>query len=114
MQELLKKESCQTKIKSIINNHEQFISKIKHFDFIKDIRQTGTILAIELHNKNNSYTSAIKDEMYNFFLEKGINLRPLGNVLYIMPPYCITDQELIYIYDNIILFFKSLKKVSLT
>jgi adenosylmethionine-8-amino-7-oxononanoate aminotransferase len=112
--ELLKKESCQAKIKSIINNHEQFVSKIKHFDFIKDIRQTGTILAIELHNKNNSYTSSIKDEMYNFFLEKGINLRPLGNVLYIMPPYCITDQELIYIYDNINLFFKSLKKVSLT
>jgi adenosylmethionine-8-amino-7-oxononanoate aminotransferase len=107
--ELLKKEDCQNKIKEIANHHNQFISKIKSFDLIKDIRQTGTILALELQNENSSYTSSIKEDMYTFFMEKGINLRPLGNVLYILPPYCITDAELNHIYDSILSFFESLK-----
>ena len=107
--ELLKKEDCQSRIKEITKQHHQFTSKIKSFDFIKDIRQTGTILALELQSENSSYTSSIKEDMYTFFMEKGINLRPLGNVLYILPPYCITDAELNHIYDSILSFFESLK-----
>jgi len=107
--ELLKKENCQDRIKKITNQHHLFKSKIKPYPFIKDIRQTGTILAIELYNENSSYTSSIKDSIYNFFMDKGINLRPLGNVLYILPPYCITDSELKHIYDSILSFFESLK-----
>lgn len=107
--ELLKKEDCQSRITEITKHHHQFTSKIKSFDFIRDIRQTGTILALELQSENSSYTSSIKENMYTFFMEKGINLRPLGNVLYILPPYCITDAELNHIYDSILSFFESLK-----
>jgi adenosylmethionine-8-amino-7-oxononanoate aminotransferase len=107
--ELLKKEKCQQRIKSITKQHRQFKTEINAYPFIKDIRQTGTILAIEILDKNSSYTSSIKDNMYTFFMNKGINLRPLGNVLYILPPYCITDSELKQIYDSILSFFESLK-----
>ena len=107
--ELLKKEDCQTRIKEIIKHHQQFAAKIESFTFIQDVRQMGTILAVELQNENSSYTSSIKEEMYSFFMEKGINLRPLGNVLYILPPYCISDAELNHIYDSILSFFESLK-----
>jgi len=36
-----------------------------------------------------------------YFLDAGIILRPLGNIIYILPPYCITDDELSYIYSKI-------------
>jgi len=39
--------------------------------------------------------------LYLFFLDKSIILRPLGNILYILPPYCITNDELNYIYSKI-------------
>ena len=39
--------------------------------------------------------------LYNFFLDQGILLRPLGNILYIMPPYCISTEELNYVYLKI-------------
>jgi adenosylmethionine-8-amino-7-oxononanoate aminotransferase len=107
--ELLKKEDCQIRIKEITKHHQQFVSRMEPYSFIKDVRQTGTILAIELQSKNNSYTSSIKEDMYSFFMKKGINLRPLGNVLYILPPYCISDTELNHIYDSILSFFESLK-----
>jgi len=45
----------------------------------------------------------MRDKLYHFFLSKGILLRPLGSVLYALPPYCITKDELQLIYDNIIL-----------
>ena len=39
--------------------------------------------------------------LYEFYLSKGVLLRPLGNVVYIMPPYCITEAELNKVYDVI-------------
>jgi adenosylmethionine---8-amino-7-oxononanoate aminotransferase len=45
----------------------------------------------------------MRDRLYHFFLNKGILLRPLGNVLYVLPPYCIQADELKFIYDHIIL-----------
>lgn len=44
----------------------------------------------------------MRDRLYQFFLSNGVLLRPLGNVLYILPPYCIQKSELEYIYDLII------------
>ena len=43
----------------------------------------------------------MRDRLYHFFLDRGILLRPLGNVLYLLPPYCIEEEELKTIYDQI-------------
>jgi len=43
----------------------------------------------------------LRDELYNFFLERGVLLRPLGNTIYTLPPYVITDIQLQKIYDSI-------------
>ena len=41
------------------------------------------------------------DKIYQMALEEGVLLRPLGNILYVMPPYCITENELDKVYHTI-------------
>ncbi|MEZ2338849.1 adenosylmethionine--8-amino-7-oxononanoate transaminase [Mucilaginibacter sp. RCC_168] len=82
--------------------HAAFAAKIKHHPKIKTVRQTGTIIAMEWETGDNtSYFSSLRDKLYHYFLAEGIILRPLGNVIYILPPYCITDAELGYVYSKI-------------
>ncbi len=75
-------------------------------DFAKDkkftnIRQKGTILAMDLEVEDSGYLSEIQPKLYDYFLSKGVLLRPLGNTIYILPPYCITQKDLQDIYDVI-------------
>jgi adenosylmethionine-8-amino-7-oxononanoate aminotransferase len=100
--DLFTDEQTAISIKRIEASHQQFAIKIKHHPKIKAIRQTGTILAMEWETGNNtSYFSSLRDTLYNYFIDAGIILRPLGNIIYILPPYCITDAELAYIYSKI-------------
>ncbi|MFI5139863.1 MAG: adenosylmethionine--8-amino-7-oxononanoate transaminase [Sphingobacteriales bacterium] len=89
-------------IQRIENAHKQFALKIQAHPKVKTIRQTGTILAMEWQTgTNTSYFNALRDNLYRYFLDAGIILRPLGNVVYLLPPYCITDAELAYVYSKI-------------
>ncbi len=89
-------------IQRIGESHTKFAEKIQHHPKIKAVRQTGTILAMEWETGDNtSYFSSLRDKLYHYFLAAGIILRPLGNVIYILPPYCITDDELAYVYSKI-------------
>jgi adenosylmethionine-8-amino-7-oxononanoate aminotransferase len=82
--------------------HKQFALSIKDHPRIKTTRQTGTILALEWQtDTGTSYFSTLRDRLYHYFLEAGIILRPLGNIVYILPPYCITDGQLDYVYRKI-------------
>ncbi len=94
--------STQINIDRITAAHSQFALKIKGHPRLRTIRQTGTILAMEWETgTDTTYFSSLRDLLYNYFLDAGIILRPLGNIIYILPPYCITDQELNYIYNKI-------------
>ncbi|MDP9046599.1 MAG: adenosylmethionine--8-amino-7-oxononanoate transaminase [Bacteroidota bacterium] len=94
--------STAVNISRIENAHRQFASKIKDHPKIKTTRQTGTILAMEWETGDNtSYFNSLRDTLYQYFLDAGIILRPLGNIIYILPPYCITEEELAYIYTKI-------------
>lgn len=101
--ELLLEEECQQNIQNICLSHAVFASQLADNSAVKEVRQTGTILAIELKTpENSSYFNPIKDKAYIFYLENGVLLRPLGNVIYIMPPYCIKQEELQTIYAVIL------------
>ncbi|MDN3582867.1 adenosylmethionine--8-amino-7-oxononanoate transaminase [Mucilaginibacter flavus] len=100
--DLFERAETVTNIERIVTLHAQFAEKIKHHPKIKTIRQTGTILAMEWETGDNtSYFSSLRDKLYQYFLAHGIILRPLGNVIYILPPYCITNDELAYVYSKI-------------
>lgn len=98
--QLFETEKTLEKITQINQAHLDFIKQISS-DKIKHIRCTGTILAFEVGEKNG-YLSNERDRLYTFFQNENILLRPLGNTLYILPPYCISKQSLQKIYDAIL------------
>ena len=66
-----------------------------------DIRHIGTLAAVELLADDPGYASKLRPKLYKFFLDAGILLRPLGNIVYVLPPYAISPDDLHYIYDRI-------------
>lgn len=92
--DLFELESTKQNIQQLVDWNTEFAKELSGESMILEVRQSGTILAIELNTgEGNSYFSNIRDKAYDFFLEHGILLRPLGNVLFINPPYCITKEE---------------------
>lgn len=65
---------------------------------VSNLRQIGTIVAMELEDRAGSYMSALGPQLMAFFRERDVLLRPLGNTVYVMPPYSITDDDLARVY----------------
>jgi adenosylmethionine-8-amino-7-oxononanoate aminotransferase len=69
--------------------------RLRHYTSLDNIRVRGTILAFDVRTDDQAgYTSAMSRSAGAYFRARGVLLRPLGNVIYFMPPYCITDSEL--------------------
>ena len=66
---------------------------------VADVRHIGTVAAIELAVPDAGYLSSLRPRLYAYYLSRGVLLRPLGNVVYILPPYVITAEELNFVYD---------------
>jgi adenosylmethionine---8-amino-7-oxononanoate aminotransferase len=99
--DILRGPDCQDQISMICREHAVFLEKMKNHRQIKNIRQTGTILAIEIETPTEtSYFNEIKTIITPFFLENEIIIRPLGNIVYLMPPYCISASQLKFIYET--------------
>jgi len=90
------------RIATIARIHSERLQELREFSVVGDTRQIGTIGALELRAEDAGYLSAIRPKLYQFFLERGVLLRPLGNVVYILPPYVIEPEELHGVYDVIV------------
>ena len=66
-----------------------------------NIRQAGTIAALDLNVPAGGYLAEAGPRMRQLFRERGLIIRPLGNVIYLMPPYCTTTEDLTYAFDAI-------------
>lgn len=100
--DLLLKPETLANIQRIKAKNEAFAASVKGHPKLRDIRQKGTILVLEWETGNDtSYLSELRNQLYLYFLDRGIILRPLGNILYILPPYIISDEDLEYIYQTI-------------
>lgn len=105
--DLLEKNETWTQIKMIEEQHLLFKLKVESNSKLKDVRVRGTIIAFELNtDEHTHYLNNASQTISDFFLKRGILLRPLGNIFYILPPYVITKQELNYIYSSIEEFLK--------
>ncbi|WP_161890938.1 adenosylmethionine--8-amino-7-oxononanoate transaminase [Pontibacter russatus] len=100
--DLLLQEETQASISRICSRHADFAARNKSLPYIREVRQQGTILAVEFQDSTTSYFSDLRDTLYSFALDQGVVLRPLGNIIYIIPPYCITDGQLDQVYKTIL------------
>ncbi|MFS4468794.1 adenosylmethionine--8-amino-7-oxononanoate transaminase [Maribacter sp. 2210JD10-5] len=80
--------------------HQDFVLEVIEHSKVKTARSLGVILAIDLNMETDRY-GKLRDQLYKFFMERGVNLRPLGNTVYVLPPYVITNAQLEKIYDSI-------------
>ena len=100
--ELLQTEEMQANIKRVNQSHLEFENKIKNHSKVKTTRVLGVIFALEIKSDTKqSYYGTLRNKLYNFFIENGVILRPVGNVVYVLPPYIITNSQLQKIYQTI-------------
>jgi adenosylmethionine-8-amino-7-oxononanoate aminotransferase len=100
--DLMEKEETWSQVKMIEEAHKAFSSKISSHKNVRSARFKGTILAIELNTEEQThYLNNASESISDFFLERKIILRPLGNVFYLIPPYVITKHELEKVYASI-------------
>lgn len=98
--ELLQSEEIQKNINEIITSHKTFNERIKNHPKVKSTRQLGVVFAIDLNTKTERY-GGLRDKLLTFFMDRGVFLRPLGNIIYIQVPYVITKKELEKVYQTI-------------
>ncbi len=107
--QLLLKEKTVKSIERISRLNEKFKKKLeKKFPTVK-VRTLGTILALEMDTEENGYFASMRDQAYDFFIENGLLIRPLGNVIFVNPPFCLTDLEYAKI-EKVILMFLELNR----
>ena len=100
--QILISKDCQDNITRITEKHKEFIADTDGHRSVKEVRNIGTVVALELRaEEDTGYDNPLREKIYPYFLEKGILLRPLGNVIYILPPYVITNEQLDQIYGCI-------------
>jgi adenosylmethionine---8-amino-7-oxononanoate aminotransferase len=66
-----------------------------------NVRQLGTIAALDLIVNDAGYLADIGPRLYRYFLGRGFLVRPLGNTIYLMPPYCSTEADIEAVYGAI-------------
>jgi adenosylmethionine-8-amino-7-oxononanoate aminotransferase len=98
--ELLQTKEIQDKIEKISQSHKVFESKINHHPKVKSTRTLGVIFALDLDIKMQRY-GALREKLLAHFMENGVFLRPLGNTIYIQPPYTIAKSALQKVYNTI-------------
>ena len=100
--DLLLKADCQTRIAHIAQRHTVFLEEIASYPNVRNTRSLGTVLAFELDAGEDGYSNAIGRQITADALKAGIYLRPLGNTVYFMPPYCITQKEMDQVYSFLV------------
>lgn len=99
--DLLGSEAIQDSIRRISERHLQFESEVKKHPMVKSTRSLGVIFALDLDIETERYGN-LRDRLYRFFMDQGVFLRPLGNTIYLLPPFTIAEQELTQLYASIL------------
>ncbi|WP_350335707.1 adenosylmethionine--8-amino-7-oxononanoate transaminase [Coralliovum pocilloporae] len=89
------------RIANLVAMQTRYLSRFSEDERFENIRQTGTIAALDLKARDEGYLSSVGPRLYEFFKARDLLLRPLGNTVYVMPPYCSTESDLDQVYDAI-------------
>lgn len=105
--ELFERENCLEKVAFINRKFHQRLPQLVELECVAGVRIIGAVGIIEL-NSGNGYLANIGQILLKEFLHRNILLRPLGNVLYFMPPYVIEAKELDWVLDEIEIVLRNL------
>ncbi|MBF0158749.1 MAG: adenosylmethionine--8-amino-7-oxononanoate transaminase [Magnetococcales bacterium] len=92
--ELFDRDNCMARLVMIERLHRERLADLARHDKAHRWRVMGTIAALDIRTDTTGYHSEVGPRLKRFFLERGLLIRPLGNVIYLLPPYCITESEL--------------------
>ena len=81
--------------------HKNKVAQLKGHKNLRDVRVCGTMASLEFRLKKQGYDSPFAEKLKQKALQKGVFLRPLGNIVYILPPYCISNKELEAVWNVI-------------
>ncbi len=97
-----REEPVLERVSALAEKQVAWIEKLDRFCHFDNPRTLGTIAALDLKTSGETgYMSDLAPRLMAFFRERDVLLRPLGNTVYVMPPYCITDEELARVWDAI-------------
>jgi adenosylmethionine-8-amino-7-oxononanoate aminotransferase len=99
--EIWRNEPVFERIENLTALHRQNLQRFEGDKRFANIRQSGTIAALDLVVPSGGYLAEAGPRMRRLFRERGLLIRPLGNVIYLMPPYCVTADDLGRAYDAI-------------
>jgi adenosylmethionine---8-amino-7-oxononanoate aminotransferase len=94
-------EPVMARIASISAAHRGAVARFEKRPDVENVRSLGTIFALDVKDSGGGYLSTLGPKLYEFFMQHNVLLRPLGNTVYILPPYCITEEELDHVYGII-------------
>jgi adenosylmethionine---8-amino-7-oxononanoate aminotransferase len=98
---IFEREPVFDRIGRIAEIHRERLGAIKDHPAVGNVRTIGTMAAVELRADDPGYASKLRPKLYKFFIDAGVLLRPLGNIVYILPPYVITSEELHFVHDRV-------------
>lgn len=107
--DLLLQEGGTEQRETITRQHQEFAGSLTRNTRVRNVRILGTIIAFDVEAGEDGYINSIGADITREAMQNGVYLRPLGNTVYIMPPYCITAEELQKVYQFLEGFLERLK-----
>ncbi|GAB1715499.1 MAG: aminotransferase [Nitrobacter sp.] len=99
--EIWRDEPVIERIAAVARAHTHGLDRFRGDRRFTNVRQIGAIAALDVATGDPGYLAGIGPRLYDGFLARGLLVRPLGNTIYLMPPYCSTPQELDRVFDAI-------------
>ena len=96
--DIFENEKTVEKNRELSNYMSKKLERFKELENVGNIRQTGMVAAFDILGYKSEDRIGLK--VFDYALEQGVFLRPLGNVVYFMPPYVITHEEIDKMFDT--------------
>jgi adenosylmethionine---8-amino-7-oxononanoate aminotransferase len=99
--EIWETEPVHARIAALTALQARHLERFRDDPRFENVRQSGTITAMDVKTADAGYLAQVGPRLHEFFREAQILLRPLGNTVYVLPPYCVTSEDLQAVYEAI-------------
>jgi adenosylmethionine---8-amino-7-oxononanoate aminotransferase len=104
----LQSAACENKRSVIIQAQNEFAHLLRAKFPAMTVRHMGTMVAWDVPVATSGYLSPIREQIIAYYSDRGILIRPLGNTIYLLPPYCISEEQLKHLHEVSISYLQQL------